>query len=815
MPLAAAPAAAALILSAGPAAAAARDMSKAIGTLGHAEVGSVVVSLGLLLVTLTTGFVLAHLRSRAARTEAALRTELGELRLRLARAETLLSAEPQVIVTFGGARDEPEIEGDLGADVALPPGRRVLAFGLWLAPAAAAAAERAVDSLRSRGQAFALTVPTKTGRHIEIEGRPVGGRTLLRLRDVTGDRLALAEMTEERAHLAATLEQFRLLLQALPYPAWLRGAGRLAWVNPAFATAVEAPDPVTAAEDGLELLDADRRAEMRARAATGEIFRRRLPAIVAGQRRIFDVIEAPSPSGAAGLAVDVSELEETRIELRRRTEAHRRTLDELATAVAIFRADGVLVFYNHAYQQLWNLEPAFLEQEPTESAVLDRLRARRLLPEQTDFRSWKEQFLDAYRAIEAREHWWHLPDGRTLRVVQSPNPEGGVTCLFDDVSERLDLESRYNALIRVQTETLDHLREGVAVFGSDGRLRLFNPALVRMWKLAPDELALRPHVERVFALCRVLHDHEEPWAALKQAVTALPEGRTTAGARMTRPDGSVVDAATVPLPEGATLVAFSDVTASVAMERALTERNEALEAAARIKTAFVKHVSYELRSPLTTIIGFTQLLGDVATGPLNEKQREYVGYVVGSSAALLAIINDILDLATIDAGAMELDLGEVDVRKAMEAAAEGVRDRLAEADLRLVLKSPAGVGSFVADEKRVRQVLFNLLANAVAFSPAGGVVTLAAERRSDAVVFHVGDQGPGIPAEMIERVFDRFETGSPAAAHHRGVGLGLSIVRSFVALHGGTVDVDSIVDVGTTVAVAFPLHGSAARIAAE
>lgn len=790
-------------------------MTAALGTLGHPEVGSAAVSLGLLAVTLASGFVLARLRRRSARTEAALRVELGELRQRLARAETLLSAEPQVIVTFGGAGEEAEVEGDLGAAVALPPGRRVLAFGLWLAPQAAAAVEKAVDRMRSRGQAFTLTVPTKTGRHVEVEGRPIGGRTLIRLRDVTGDRRALAEMKEERTRLVAALEQFRLLLQALPHPVWLRGAaGRLVWVNPAFAAAVEAADAAAACEGGLELLDSDRRAEMRAAASAGEPFRRRLPAVVAGHRHVFEVVEAPTSSGTAGLAIDISELEESRVELRRRTEAHRRTLDELTTAVAIFRSDGVLVFYNHAYRQLWNLEPAFLEQEPTEAAVLDRLRARGLLPEQADFRSWKEQFLEAYRSIEAREHWWHLPDGRTLRVVQAPNPEGGVTCLFDDVSERLDLESRYNALIRVQTETLDHLREGVAVFGSDGRLRLFNPALVRMWKLAPDELQLRPHVERVFALCRVLYERDEPWAALKQAVTALPEGRTPVGARMERPDGSVIDAATVPLPDGATLVAFSDVTASVAMERALTERNEALEQAARLKDAFVKHVSYELRSPLTTIIGFTQLLGEGATGPLNEKQREYVGYVVASSAALLAIINDILDLTTIDAGAMELDLGEVDVRGAMEAAAEGVRDRLAEADLRLVLKSPPGIGSFVADEKRVRQVLFNLLANAVAFSPAGAAVTLAAERRADAVVFRVADRGPGIPPEMMERVFDRFETGG-SAQHRRGVGLGLSIVRSFVALHGGTVDIESQPEAGTTVTVAFPLHGSAARIAAE
>jgi signal transduction histidine kinase len=790
-------------------------MSLAMNRLGHAELGSLAVALGLLLVTLSTGVVLIRLRNRSSRIEEALRGELGTLRMRLARAETLLSVEPQVIVTFGAGADDPEVAGDLGEELALPPGRRVLAFGLWLAPAPATAVERAVDRLRERGEAFLMTVPTKTGHYVEIDGRPVGGRTVLRLRNVSGDRRALVELREEEARINAAIEQFRLLLEALPHPAWLRGAaGRLAWVNAAFAGAVEAAHARAAVEGTMELLDSDRRAQARNVEAAGEVFRQRLPAVVAGQRRVFDVTEAPSPSGAAGLAVDVTELEELRLELRRRTQAHRRTLDELATAVAIFRADGVLVFHNHAYQQLWSLEPAFLEQEPTESAILDRLRAARLLPEQADFRAWKEAFHDAYRALEPREHWWHLPDGRTLRVVQAPNPEGGVTCLFDDVSERLDLESRYNALIRVQTETLDHLREGVAVFGSDGRLRLYNPALVQLWKLAPGELALRPHVERVFALCRVLYGGDDDWARLKAAVTALPEGRTVVAARMERPDGSVLDAATVPLPDGATLVTFSDVTAAVAMERALTERNDALEAAAQLKTDFVKHVSYELRSPLTNIIGFTQMLGDPATGPLNQRQREYAGHVLASSSALLAIINDILDLATIDAGAMELDLREIGVRQTMEAAAEGVRDRLAESDLRLVIRAPSGIGSFIADEKRVRQVLFNLLSNAIGFSPQGGEVTLSAERRADAVLFQVADHGPGVPPEMEKRVFERFEASS-RGSRHRGVGLGLSIVRSFVELHGGTVAIDSRPGEGTTVTVTFPLLGSPARVAAE
>jgi signal transduction histidine kinase len=227
----------------------------------------------------------------------------------------------------------------------------------------------------------------------------------------------------------------------------------------------------------------------------------------------------------------------------------------------------------------------------------------------------------------------------------------------------------------------------------------------------------------------------------------------------------------------------------------------------------VHHVSYELRSPLTNIIGFAHFLGDPVTGPLTERQREYLSYITVSTNALLAIINNILDLATIDAGAMTLNLGAVDVRRTMEAAAEGVQDRLVKNGIRLEIRAAPDIGSFVADERRVRQSLFNLLANAVGFSPPGETVTFAAQRLKDAVVISVTDRGPGIPEDVQDRVFDWFETHS-LGSRHRGTGLGLSLVRSFVELHGGTVTLESAVGRGTTVTCVFPLDHRAERTAA-
>src|SRR4029079_3712052 len=137
---------------------------------------------------------------------------------------------------------------------------------------------------------------------------------------------------------------------------------------------------------------------------------------------------------------------------------------------------------------------------------------------------WKTALHEAYRATEAQEQLWHLPDGRTLRVVTTPNPQGGVTYLFEDVTERLDMVRRYDALIRVQSETLDNLAEAVAVFGSDGRLRLHNPAFAQMWRLAPEARNERRHIETVIEDCGPLYRDEFFWQTLRSAITAI-EGR--------------------------------------------------------------------------------------------------------------------------------------------------------------------------------------------------------------------------------------------------------------------------------------------------
>jgi signal transduction histidine kinase len=396
-----------------------------------------------------------------------------------------------------------------------------------------------------------------------------------------------------------------------------------------------------------------------------------------------------------------------------------------------------------------------------------------------------------------------LPGGRTVHVASEPRNDGGLTYLFDDVTERLALESRYNAAMRTQRGTLDTLREGVAVFGTDGRLKLFNPAFARFWRLSPIDLEREPHIDEVVRRCRMLYDDEATWQRLQRAVTSITDKRQRLEGLMKRPDDSVIAFAGLPLPDGSLLLTFVDVTDSARAERMLRERNEALVQADKLKTQFIGLVSYALRTPLNDIIGFSELLESPLVGQLNGRQRGYLQDIASSSRTLRAIIDDILDLASIDANAFELRLGQVRIDDVIRGATAAVEEQLTQKGIKLKTVSKLATDEFIADEHRVKQVLYNLLSNAIGFSKRGDTITLDSFREDGHIAFRVADQGIGIPPDEQESVFDRFVS-RPQGSLHRGVGLGLSLVKSLVELHGGQVSLTSEPGRGTLVTVIFP-----------
>ncbi len=734
--------------------------------------------------------------------------EMAELRKNLLTAQAIIKAEPQVLVFWEHGHGVRMMAHTLLGIAGLPQAEpELLKFGKWLDLASAQELKKGLDALFSDGQPFSLLLRTRAGGHVEADGRAAGGRAILRLRDIAGRKRDLARIIDQHRQLVRDTQAGRTLLDALPMPAWFRSSvGRIQWVNEAYVKAVEARNEAEVRERQIELLEMRQREAVGVALAKGIPYRERVHIISGGARKAHDVVVLPLEGASVGAAIDVAALETAQGELVRHVAAYERTLDRVATGVAIFGPDQRLTFFNEAYRGLWLLDADWLATKPSDGEILDRLRELSRLPEVVNYRDWKAKILAGYKTGHEYEDWWHLLDGRTIHVVSAQRPDGGLTYLYDDATERFAMESRYNAMIDVQRETLDSLKEGVAVFATDGRLKLFNAAFAQIWRLPRSTLNEGPHIDRIIAECSRIYDDMGTWARISRAVTGISDRRQPVAGQMLPPDQSVIDFAVAPLPDGATLITFVDVTDSKRYEQTLIERNEALEAADRLKSQFISHVSYELRTPLTNIIGFSELLSSPRTGELNSKQREYLNDISASSRTLLAIINDILDLATIDAGGLELKLSPVTVSAVVETAVLGVRDRATRARLNLDIRVADDAAEFIADEARVRQVLYNLLSNAIGFSRPGDTIGVNVWREAGMVAFAVEDKGVGIPKDQQQRVLERFESRTQGSKH-RGAGLGLSIVKSLVELHGGSMALESEPGQGTRVTVRFPENG--------
>lgn len=625
--------------------------------------------------------------------------------------------------------------------------------------------------------------PTRAA--VVVEGRTAGALAWLRLSVTAGAGLPSAA-------------RFAAFLDAQPNPAWITAPnGRMAWANRAWlaAAGTEHVEPQSSWDRGVESLAAE---------AAGLNQRREglRWAPVEGRRRAFQVVAEPLEGGGAGaIALDVSDAEDIRETLKRQAAAHDETLNRLADAVAIFGSNRGLHFHNTAFAELWGLEPAWLAEGPSHGEVLDRLRQRRRLPETADYAAWKAKELAVYESLGPQpDELWSLPDGRTLRVVRQPHPFGGMLMLFSDMTGELRLRAQYNALVQVQQATLDKLNDAVTVFGSDGRLRLHNEAFERFWGLTPQAMSDAGDFDRVAELCTPLVHDRQFWLDLKARVGDTdPQGRQPVAGETRTSDQRVIAFQTRPLPDGATLLAFADVTATRRLEQALADRSHALDEAERLKRDFVGNVSYELRTPLTTIIGYSELLESLG-GALPDRSRTYVASVRTAATQLAGSIDDVLDMAQIDAGEMGLNLGDVSVEALLEGAAERAAQVAGEAGVELSVESPEGeVGVIRADERRLGQALDHLVLAAIRTTPQDGRVTLDARRMLGEVQIRVSDTGKGIPFHVQAHIFDRF-----VGRDRGGPGLGLALVKSLVELHGGWVALESEPGAGATFTCHLP-----------
>ncbi len=592
----------------------------------------------------------------------------------------------------------------------------------------------------------------------------------------------------------------------LPFPVWLRSPDfKLLEVNEAYVKAIDGGSVANVIERSMELFgNAGPASASKATQQGAPLLERRF-GVTDGQRRAFSVTNSPldTDGNTMGIAIDVTGEEEALTELSRVLESQSETLNRLRSPVAIFGPSQTLRFYNNAFTRLTSISEEQLANGMLHSELLDAMHERRKLPEQANFRKWKEGILKQYTTLlEPSEEMWHLPDGTAHRVVTQPHPLGGLLILFEDVTDKLALERSYNTLIAVQRETLDNIRESVAVFGTDGRLQLSNPAFYEIWQLSAAQVQGFPHLTDLMSAANLIATGPDNISFAENLVTWIA-ARSYKTGKWYRDDGAVIDYTIVPLPDGGVMLTQTDVTDSYKVEQALRERSQALEAADKLKSEFITNMSYELRTPLNTIIGFGELLDQQVFGPLNEQQGNYVKNILSASEELKNLISDVLDLAVIESGELSLEFSEVSIADTLKEAAVLAQELAHKAGTKLELKTDDEIGVVLVDGQRIKQAFYNMVSSMLSFTRHGGELIVDLIGLDDEIHVCITNLESGLSPSERTRLLTTVAMGvSPGA--RRATGLDLALVRSIVRLHGGRVVLDAVGESGLGLSCFLP-----------
>jgi len=733
-----------------------------------------------------------------------------------ARHEALLASGPAthlLVRTDGGLEADERLAPLLGIGSLPDRWDALLEFLAGVAPGLAGI----VDDSATGGVASLSFTPAGSARVLRVEaGPPPAGfddiRALLWFLDATDAERRIEALQERVDRRGAALDALTALIEAAPFPIWHRGPDlSLTLVNSAYVAAVEAEDAADVVRGQTELIDeADGHSPVADAARVrdgGAPVQRVQPATIAGERRMMRVTETPlAAGGVAGFAIDVEDEEEARLSLSRFAGAQRDMLDRLSAGVAQFGRDRSLAFFNQPFARLFSLTADFLADRPEFDRVIDAMREGGALPEVRDFPEWKEERRRWFTSgLAADEEDWLLPGGKHLRVVAQPLPDGGLLLIFEDRTEQIQLASARDTLLRVRSATFDNLFEAVGVFASDGRLNLWNNRFKELWGFEEEQLAKHPRVDALAPHLAARLKKASHAGLVRELVRSATQERKQRSGRVVMADDREFEFAAVPLPDGAALFTMLDITDSRKVEAALRERTDALEEADRLKTAFVSNMSYELRTPLTSIAGFAEMLSHGYAGELTPAASDYVAAIMDSVGRLGALIDNVLDLTQSDSGSLLLAEDEVDLAALCTEVGEEVRERAVRKQIDLALEVDPSVGVITGDTRRLGQALSHVIANGIAYTEEGGRVLVRAEGDAREARIVVSDNGRGIaPADQLA-VFDRFHrTVDGRAQEEAAVGLGLPLARQFVEAHGGTIALLSEPGQGTTVTIRLP-----------
>ncbi|MGZ5779007.1 MAG: PAS-domain containing protein [Croceibacterium sp.] len=675
----------------------------------------------------------------------------------------------------------------------------------------------AVRKTQKTASSFRMVVtPIGSGRSLAVRGQLADqaisptGAALLWWFDFSESQGELTRLRAETMRAQGDFSALVGLIEAAPIPMWFRGPDmKLRLVNSAYVKAVGATDAETVVKKQVELIervDGLTASQVAKQARDKDLpVERIVQATVGTQRRTLRISDLPlGGDGVAGYAIDIEEMEEQGREFRAFREAQRSMLDQLSIGVAQFDGDRSMAFSNQPFQRIFALPAACHIDPPSFDRVLDMARDEGRLPEVRDFPAWRRELAEWFSAGAAQEEAWTLSDGTHLRIVAQPMPDGGLVLIAEDRTESLALSATRDTLLRTRAATFDSLFESLAVFAPDGRLQLWNRRFCNIWGLPEDFLDGHPRIDAVLEKIASKLARPGQRAAIGEVVRVATLDRQQRGGQVHMSDGRTLEFAGVPLPDGNGLLTVLDITDSKKAEDVLRERATALEEADAVKTRFLANMSYEFRTPLTSIGGFAELLQSGVAGELTPQAHEYLAAILSAVERLRGQIESVLDLTQSEAGLLPIATEEVDLLAFVTNVVREREEAIEAKDLALDLRGDKGAGLVQADTRQLARAIGNLLDNAITATPERGRILVALSRHKKGARVVISDNGAGMKPSELARALDGTRVAVDGKPDSRRSGLGLPLARQLIEAHGGRLELQSEPGAGTTATVWLP-----------
>jgi PAS domain S-box-containing protein len=641
---------------------------------------------------------------------------------------------------------------------------------------------KSVNHLLEYGGLFNLQITLEENqKEIKIFGKIITFQSdfgpvdlvLLTFLDVTKNFENESQSKNLIQHLKVENDMLNFIINESPLAIWHRNLqGCISYCNASYAGALGSSVSKVIAEN-LELIsptqcnlfELSRQALLH-----GEKMTSRIHTVIEGHRRLLEISEIPmKDSGTTiGFAADITEIEELEKQIKKTKKAYRDILDVLSIPIAVFDESRHLSYHNLAYQQLFEFTDQILSKKPTLGELLDDLRKRRKIQEYHSFQEHKRERNELFNnLLSPIEEVSYLPDGKTLRIRISPYPLGGILFIFENLTNQLDLERDVNTLQAVQKTTLDHLREGILVIGSDGKIRLFNPAVKLIWGVQDEYDNQDIHIQTLLNHIKLSFMDENQHLIWQQQLFKRFSERHPVTERLYLINNQVVEWFYVPLPDGSHMLGFVDVSDEWHHEQQLKSRNMMLEMTHKLKADYLNDINSEIKTPLNDIIGFSHTLSQQIFGNLNEKQNDYCKLIHEKAMDIEKIFENVFELLRIDFDHIDIRKEKIELHNFFNDFEQLIQKKANEMDVDCVIKCDIKSKIIEGDSKRLQQALWGVTTDVFKKIPQKSLVNIIIKIQNAKLFYKINYQ-ISEKSHVMEALYLGKKIASIIFSHHKG-----------------------------------------------